>query len=109
MRRSAKAGVRRIHHGAEELRLPASVQLLLEIVGVGEMGDVLHSQAKLFAGLKTCVVGDADNAGLNGALKWVSVLRRSAACKRVTRVELPYSVSERHGRDARDFLIGVKE
>ena len=69
----------------------------------GEMGNVSVSQAKLFAGLRTHIVGDTDEAGGMGALKWCHAVHGIAS-------EIftfnPSSHME-SGKDMRDFLNGV--
>ncbi len=72
----------------------------------GETGDVLPHQVNLFAGHKTLVVGDADEAGEAGVDKWINALLPVAS--ELRKVALPYAVQKKHGKDARDFLNGLE-
>ena len=73
----------------------------------GEMGDVSFAQSRLFAGLKTLIVGDADKAGVLGATKWAEMLSRAGVDVEI--IDLPYTIRPKHGYDARDFLNGGSE
>jgi len=70
----------------------------------GATADVHQHQAKILAGLSVAVVGDADEAGQVGALKWCIALHDLAADLRL--VHLPYEIQPKAGKDVRDFLIG---
>jgi hypothetical protein len=48
------------------------------------------------------VVGDCDEDGQRGAERWAAALRGVAAEVRI--VKLPYEVTEKHGKDLRDWL-----
>jgi hypothetical protein len=70
----------------------------------GATADVMPWQSKLLAGLNVAIVGDADEAGQVGALKWCYALADVAAEVRI--VSLPWKVEPSHGKDVRDYLIG---
>ncbi len=78
-------------------------RILVTTNASGETGEVTSYQSALF-GVPTITLGDRDYAGSVGAVKWLSALhgeRRS--------IVLPYRLQRKHGRDARDFLNGVRE
>lgn len=58
---------------------------------------------QLMKGKQVAVVGDADVPGQKGALAWVAHLH--AFARSVHNVQLPYEVSEKHGKDLRDFHV----
>lgn len=70
----------------------------------GESSNVHASQAALFAGLKVIVCYDRDHAGEIGAAKWLTAL--AGVASEVRKANLPWAVTEKHGRDSRDFLLG---
>jgi hypothetical protein len=70
----------------------------------GATADVHPHQAKLFAGLRTAIVPDCDQAGVVGAEKWCRALYGLTAESRVVR--LPWEVKPSHGEDVRDYLTG---
>jgi hypothetical protein len=71
----------------------------------GATAEVQSHQAKLLAGLRVAVVGDCDEAGQVGAEKWCRALHGLAAELRAVR--LPWPIEKSHGKDVRDFLVGV--
>ena len=60
----------------------------------------------MLAGLRVAVVGDCDEAGQVGAEKWARALDGVAA--EVRSVRLPWPVAPSHGKDLRDWLLGVE-
>lgn len=72
----------------------------------GEAADVLPHQAALFQSLRAVIIGDQDEAGAIGVLKWQAALMGVAA--EIRAPQLPYLMQKKHGKDARDFLNGVE-
>jgi len=70
----------------------------------GATSDVLGHQVKILAGLRVFVVGDRDEAGQAGALKWATALQGIASEVRL--VDLPWVIERSHGKDVRDYLNG---
>lgn len=70
----------------------------------GATAEVYPHQSKLFAGLKTAIVPDCDEAGVVGAEKWCRSLHGITAETRIVR--LPWEIQPKHGEDVRDFLTG---
>jgi hypothetical protein len=68
----------------------------------GETGDVYPHQTKLFAGRKAILVGDCDEAGLVGVVKWQQALRGVAS--EILSVRLPWQVRKKGGNDSRDYF-----
>ncbi len=68
----------------------------------GETGDVLPNNIDLFVGVKAAVLHDADEAGEFGAVKWCLPLH--AVSQEVRHVRLPYDVTQKGGKDFRDFV-----
>ena len=56
----------------------------------------------VFAGRRVAVVGDADEPGQAGAVKWSKWIAKVA--KEARLVKLPYVVETNHGKDIRDFF-----
>lgn len=67
-----------------------------------ETADCTIANAKLFAGVRTVVVHDADEAGEAGKAKWINQLRGVAS--ETYQVTLPYEIAPKGGKDVRDFL-----
>lgn len=57
---------------------------------------------QIFAGREVVAIGDADRAGQDGLAKFVDKVKPIARSVRVAR--LPYELTEKHGKDVRDFL-----
>jgi hypothetical protein len=70
----------------------------------GATADVPAHQTKLLAGLRVAIVGDMDEAGQAGAVKWARALHGIAREVRV--VKLPWPIERAHGKDVRDFVTG---
>ncbi len=68
----------------------------------GETGDVLPNNIDLFVGVKAAVLHDADDAGELGAVKWCLPLH--SVSQEVRHVRLPYDVTQKGGKDFRDFV-----
>jgi hypothetical protein len=71
----------------------------------GATADIQAHQAKILAGLPVGIIGDLDIAGQLGAEKWARTLHGVASEVKI--VKLPGAVEAKHGKDLRDFLIGV--
>ena len=61
-----------------------------------------ESFANLFTGKKVYVLHDADKPGQAGAVVWSAILAEKGAITR--NVKLPYSITETHGKDVRDWV-----
>jgi hypothetical protein len=70
----------------------------------GETGEVVESQIERLASVPVLNIGDRDLAGSVGALRWLSSLRGKRRS-----VVLPYRLLDKHGKDSRDFVNGVRE
>ena len=80
--------------------------LLVTTNASGETGDIPPETAARFAGQRVYIVHDRDAAGRVGEAKWArelaGVTNGSAQI-----LHLPYKMVSKHGKDARDFLLGV--
>jgi len=57
---------------------------------------------KRFAGKRVIVIHDADADGQKGAKKQAAAIARHA--EKVWRIDLPYEIAKKHGKDLRDFF-----
>jgi hypothetical protein len=109
-RRAAVEIVWKVEGPADMLALWASVpdaereKVAILTAAGGATADVHPHQSKLFAGLKTAIVPDCDQAGVVGAEKWCRALYGLTSESRVVR--LPWEVKPSHGEDVRDDLTG---
>ena len=79
--------------------LPADHAVITNICGAGSVKDL---NLEILRGKKVCSIGDADEPGQEGAVKFATAAARFASDVRV--VGLPYEIDPSHGRDVRDFL-----
>lgn len=79
-------------------------RILVTANASGEVGEVTSFQTELMSAAPVVVIGDRDHAGSVGAFKWLQATRGERRS-----VVLPYSLAQKHGKDARDFLNGVLE
>jgi hypothetical protein len=75
--------------------------------GHGASEAPLDWQIRLLTGKVVAVCHDADKPGQYGARAFIG--GNQATVREIRNVELPYTVQEDHGRDARDFLKGVHD
>ncbi|NDF13049.1 MAG: hypothetical protein EB060_09600 [Proteobacteria bacterium] len=61
-----------------------------------------ESFAKLFAGKTVYVLHDADKPGQAGAVVWSAILAEKGAITK--NIQLPYTITETHGKDVRDWV-----
>lgn len=50
-----------------------------------------------------CIIGDQDRAGRDGATEWAEQIIDAGGKVRV--IELPYELTDNHGKDLRDFIV----
>lgn len=89
-------------------KIPESLreQHIITTNASGETGDVLGHQVNLFAGHRVVIIGDADEAGESGVLKWRQAL--TPVARELRAGMAPYVKTPKHGKDARDFLNGIE-
>ena len=70
--------------------------------GAGEF-EIVQSCRHLFKDKQVVIIGDADQAGQDGAGIWLQQL--SPVASSVTNVQLPYELAPKKGKDLRDFIV----